>query len=288
MPGGEAVVRTRRRGDARWVAWPLALALHVALLLAVYRLRPAEIVIPTVDRIIPVTLIPPAPRPPPPPPQTPPEPRRANPDAGGRGGAGTQRPTLPVRQPEHARAVPEPLVIPPVTNPQPDAPVLVGGAGQGEISGDGAADAPGPGAGAGDGRGDGRGPGSGPGGPRGAGGGWRPQWRRLPTMEESGRHYPPAARAAGIEGQAVIRCTVGTTGRVYNCVAVAERPAGHGFGQAAVAMAQYLRISPKRENGRRVEAELLIPLNMGLEGTAVTPLRAPRDGAVRNAPAPRR
>lgn len=284
MPGATAV-RSRAKQGA-WARWGLfvSVALHLGLAAFIYTARSPDILPPPVERFIPVFLVPRTIPPPPPPPKVTPReagPPRKNP--GGQSGQGMNKPALPVREPERP-VEPPPSQIPPPRNPDPAATTLAPSTGTGEVRGDGASNSPGPGAGKGQGTGPGVGDGNGPGGKGRALDGWRPQWRRLPTPEESGRHYPKAARAAGIEGRVVLRCTVGVTGRVYNCVALRETPAGQGFGQAAVAMSQYLRISPKRVNGRAVAAELLVPLNLTLEGTGVVPLR-PTETACRTAEA---
>src|SRR5947209_581694 len=57
--------------------------------------------------------------------------------------------------------------------------------------------------------------------------------------------YPPAARAAGIEGQATIRCTRNAHMAMQACTLVSETPAGQGFGAAALAMAARSPDNPK-------------------------------------------
>jgi TonB family protein len=57
--------------------------------------------------------------------------------------------------------------------------------------------------------------------------------------------YPTAARAAGVEGSAVIRCVHDEHMRVIDCTLVSETPAGQGFGAAAMAMAAQAPGNPK-------------------------------------------
>ena len=57
--------------------------------------------------------------------------------------------------------------------------------------------------------------------------------------------YPAAARAAGVEGAAVIRCLHDEHMGVKNCALVSEAPAGQGFGAAALAMAAKAPGNPK-------------------------------------------
>jgi len=58
-------------------------------------------------------------------------------------------------------------------------------------------------------------------------------------------YYPAAARAAGVEGQAVIHCDRNERLALRNCKLVSETPAGQGFGAAALAMAAKSPENPK-------------------------------------------
>jgi outer membrane biosynthesis protein TonB len=57
--------------------------------------------------------------------------------------------------------------------------------------------------------------------------------------------YPPAARAAGVQGQAVIRCKRDQHLALAGCMLVSEDPAGQGFGAAALALAAKSPPNPK-------------------------------------------
>lgn len=57
--------------------------------------------------------------------------------------------------------------------------------------------------------------------------------------------YPPAAHAAGVEGQAVIHCRRDEHLALAGCTLVSEDPAGQGFGAAALAMAAKSPPNPK-------------------------------------------
>ena len=57
--------------------------------------------------------------------------------------------------------------------------------------------------------------------------------------------YPAAARAAGVEGSAVLKCAHNEHMSVKGCVLVSETPAGQGFGAAALAMAAQATDNPK-------------------------------------------
>lgn len=56
--------------------------------------------------------------------------------------------------------------------------------------------------------------------------------------------YPPAARQAGIEGSAVVRCDALQNGDFANCNVLEEDPAGHGFGAAALTLIPRLAEAP--------------------------------------------
>jgi protein TonB len=278
MPGAAAVNTGQRRGGALRVGLLFSLVAHVALLIWVYQWAPPTIRAATFDRIIPIFVAPRQVAEPPPPRVDLRPDRGGRTDAGGRSGQGMDSPAVPVRQPPEIRDPIRPLVIPPIRNPMSEAPTLIPSVGNGRVAGEGAADRAGPGSGAGAGQGAGVGQGSGPGGLTGRPAGWRFSWRRQPTGYELAPFYPREARAKGIEGRAILKCTVGVTGRVFNCTSIAESPAGMGFGQAAVAVSKYFRITPKKVDGKAIEAELLIPYNMGLSDDD--------DGSRRSSPIP--
>lgn len=58
-------------------------------------------------------------------------------------------------------------------------------------------------------------------------------------------YYPGAAKTAGVEGQAVIRCRRDEHLALTGCTLVSEQPAGQGFGAAALAMAAKSPPNPK-------------------------------------------
>ena len=91
-----------------------------------------------------------------------------------------------------------------------------------------------------------------------------PDWARRPTAEEVMRHYPEAALRLGISGRGVVACTVALDGRLENCEAVDVTPAGYGFGEAALAVAQYVRMTPQTLDGKpRAGARIRLPITFG-------------------------
>jgi TonB family protein len=70
-----------------------------------------------------------------------------------------------------------------------------------------------------------------------------PAWADAPGFEAIAAAYPPAG--AGVEGYGVAHCRVDKAGVLGRCVVAKEAPAGHGFGQAAVALAPRFRVPPE-------------------------------------------
>ncbi|HEY3800371.1 MAG TPA: TonB family protein [Caulobacteraceae bacterium] len=83
-------------------------------------------------------------------------------------------------------------------------------------------------------------------------------------------YYPAKARAAGVEGKAVISCTRTQHLRLDACSLVSEDPAGQGFGQAALDMAAQSPDNPKISDPKAVQtAQLSIAFT--LKPPAITP-----------------
>ncbi|MGV9009856.1 energy transducer TonB [Brevundimonas sp.] len=174
-------------------------------------------------------------RPPVPPEPVVPEPTPPSPQAGG----GAQAAPSRIHVTPRPRPVPPELPAPPVQAPEPElvvgiAPTATPQPGQG-LGGQGA------GQGTGVGSGTGQGTGS-----------TRERFLRGPTVAERLRHYPPGASARR-GASARIRCRISIDERLEACRVVDERPAGQGFGQAALAVATYFRVAPPTEDGRPIE-----------------------------------
>lgn len=75
--------------------------------------------------------------------------------------------------------------------------------------------------------------------------------------------YPPQAREKGWEGRVILNVTVDTMGMVRRVEVV--RSSGYAvLDSAAIAAVKQWRFSPAREDGRPVEATLLIPFQFSL------------------------
>lgn len=164
----------------------------------------------------------------------------------------------PASRPRTAASAPAaPVIPPPSINlapvELPQVPVTgnaVRGIGQVEGMGDLAQGPTGPGGKGGNGLG-----GDGSGGAssgRGTGNRLYASWAPDMDFSQNYRFYPREARLAGIEGKAWLRCFVLPGDRVRDCQVVAERPAGHGFGAAAMKTEQGMRVRVRNQAGRRI------------------------------------
>ena len=90
----------------------------------------------------------------------------------------------------------------------------------------------------------------------------KPQWTGLPSAKAIAGAYPAAAKTASFEVARVqMRCSVSGNGAVETCEIVSETPEGLGFGQTALSLAPYFRLSVWTDEGLpTIGGRVIIPL----------------------------
>lgn len=87
-----------------------------------------------------------------------------------------------------------------------------------------------------------------------------PDWIKQPTPADILSVWPKRAFARGVGGKAVITCKVSTQGALFGCSVASERPAGAGFGQAAIALTPQMLMTPAMKGGQPIEGEVTVPV----------------------------
>jgi protein TonB len=92
-----------------------------------------------------------------------------------------------------------------------------------------------------------------------------PTWLAKPDAVDMARYYPPRAIDRELSGAASIRCTVNARGEVGGCSVLNETPAGLGFGEAALKLSRFFKLSPRTEDGQPVDGGVItIPIRFTL------------------------
>lgn len=88
----------------------------------------------------------------------------------------------------------------------------------------------------------------------------RPVWLARPTAADVAIFYPERALVRELPGSARLDCVVRNDGSLA-CSVQAESPAGYGFGEAALGIAQSFRMAPRLDDGSATEGRSVsVPL----------------------------
>ena len=85
---------------------------------------------------------------------------------------------------------------------------------------------------------------------------------KAPDAGQLANVFPSSAKQAGVKsGSAAIRCTRQDDGSVGECAVLSESPRDSGFGQAALSMAPYIRLTIWGQDGRPTTTNVAIPFS---------------------------
>jgi len=96
-------------------------------------------------------------------------------------------------------------------------------------------------------------------------------WTEAPTYAQAAALYPADAKAHPVSGEATLSCTVTYSGRLADCVVLAQSPDGLGFDDAARKLARHLRLrrGPGTASGDEVRFQVKFPAEMATGAPAV-------------------
>lgn len=88
-------------------------------------------------------------------------------------------------------------------------------------------------------------------------------WAKKPTAKQMLAVLPKLAFEEGVGGKTVLGCDVMIDGALKNCAVEWERPAGYGFGGAALKLVDQFRFKPATRAGQPVVSTASIPIVFG-------------------------
>lgn len=101
-----------------------------------------------------------------------------------------------------------------------------------------------------------------------------PAWERRATAEDMTELYPTQAKLRGQVGITNVECKVGADGVLEDCNVRYEAPSGHGFGDAALRVAQRFKMRPTTADGQSTQGGTVrLPLQFDFVGARAGGLR---------------
>lgn len=108
-------------------------------------------------------------------------------------------------------------------------------------------------------------------------GDFSPEWTDMPSAEQMSQFYPKLAQSLWLKGRARLDCRTTTVGTLESCHVGAERPAGMGFGDAALLLVPYFHYKPKLSHGNPVGGDdVSLNIIFQLPPSATPPAPAPQ------------
>lgn len=86
-------------------------------------------------------------------------------------------------------------------------------------------------------------------------------WRRQPRREDVRAVWPKEALQRRVGGRATIVCNVNAIGALFNCRVAEQKPAGLGFGQAALELAGLFHMKREVRGAHPADFTVAIPIN---------------------------
>jgi TonB family protein len=96
-----------------------------------------------------------------------------------------------------------------------------------------------------------------------------PDWASRPSADDVSRFYPRLPQLIELSGSAAISCAVTVQGALTDCTTVEEKPAGMGFGDAALSLSALFKMKPRTLDGQPVAGgSVRIPINFTMADQA--------------------